>query len=211
MNTDLVTSKLTMTLKEITDLLGVRHDNAMRIVDKMVEDQSFGHAPKIEERYNSGKNTLETYQLTKRQSVAIAAKLNTALLMRVIDRWQELEATSAKIELPTTYLEALKALVVAEEEKQKLVALTNQQNEQIEELQIELDSSKEWFSIKKVAQYNNISWKTIPWLPLKRHGLASGNTPHKVFDANFPAGVNVYHVDSWVAVYPSLNLPGREQ
>ena len=34
---------------------------------------------------------METYQLDKRQSIAVASRLNTALLMRIIDRWQELE------------------------------------------------------------------------------------------------------------------------
>ena len=84
-------SEMTMTLKEITDMLNVRHDNAMRAVAEMLSDPSFGHAPQIEERYNSGRNILITYALTKRQSIAVAARLNTSLLMAIIDRWQELE------------------------------------------------------------------------------------------------------------------------
>ena len=48
-------SEMTMTLKEITDMLSVRHDNAMRTVAEMAQDTGFGHAPQIEERYNSGK------------------------------------------------------------------------------------------------------------------------------------------------------------
>ena len=72
-------------------MLRVRHDNAMRTVSEMLLDTSFGHAPQIEERYNSGKNVLITYALNKRQSIAVAARLNTSLLMNIIDRWQELE------------------------------------------------------------------------------------------------------------------------
>ena len=83
--------EMTMTLKEITDMLNVRHDNAMRAVAEMLSDPSFGHAPQIEERYNSGRNILITYALTKRQSIAVASRLNTPLLMSIIDRWQELE------------------------------------------------------------------------------------------------------------------------
>ena len=70
-------SEMTMTLKEITDMLKVRHDNAMRTVAEMVQDTGFGHAPQIEERYNSGRNSLITYALNKRQSIAVAARLNT--------------------------------------------------------------------------------------------------------------------------------------
>ena len=37
----------TMTLKEITDLLEVRHNDAMKIVEKMAQDVDFGMATKI--------------------------------------------------------------------------------------------------------------------------------------------------------------------
>ena len=41
---------------------------------------------------------IETYQLNKRQSIAVAARLNTALLMRIIDRWQGTELYRQEIE-----------------------------------------------------------------------------------------------------------------
>jgi phage regulator Rha-like protein len=84
----------TMTLKEITDLLDVRHNDAMNTVERMAENEEFGLVTKISYPIISGKGReqlIETYQLTKRQSIAIAARLNTALLMRIVDRWQELE------------------------------------------------------------------------------------------------------------------------
>lgn len=72
-----------MTLKEITDLLGVRHNNAMITVAKMATDPGFGSLLKFSSQYTSGKNTvkaIQTYQLDKRQSIAVAARLNTSLL-----------------------------------------------------------------------------------------------------------------------------------
>ena len=85
---------LHLTLKEITDLLEVRHNNAMRVVTKMVEEPDFGGVTQIEYRTSEG-NAYQTYQLDKRQSLAVAAKLSTKFLMRVIDRWLELEAAFA--------------------------------------------------------------------------------------------------------------------
>jgi phage regulator Rha-like protein len=85
-----------MTLKEITDMLDVRHNNAMRTVAEMAEDPAFGGVTQIEYRTSEG-NTYQTYQLDKRQSIAVAAHLNVSLLMRIIDRWQELEAKQAVI------------------------------------------------------------------------------------------------------------------
>ena len=86
--------EMTMTLKEITDMLGVRHDNAMRVVENMAETPDFGQLLKSRISYSKGNNAtgfIDTYALTKRQSIAVAARLNTALLMNIIDRWQELE------------------------------------------------------------------------------------------------------------------------
>ena len=93
-----MTSAMTMTLKEITDLLNVRHNNAMRTVAEMAQDPDFGLVTQIEYPIISGKGRkqyIDTYQLNKRQSIAAAARLNTALLMRIIDRWQELESAEA--------------------------------------------------------------------------------------------------------------------
>ena len=84
----------TMTLKEITDLLDVRHNDAMNIVERMAQDPEFGTITKISYTLpmpNNASRQMETYQLNKRQSIAVSARLNTALLMRIVDRWQELE------------------------------------------------------------------------------------------------------------------------
>lgn len=97
---DLAINDKTMTLKEITDLLDVRHNNAMRTVAEMAEDKAFGMITQIEYSYpmpNGGTRTMETYRLDKRQSIAVAASLNVALLMRIVDRWQELESRQETI------------------------------------------------------------------------------------------------------------------
>ena len=81
----------TMTLKEITDLLDVRHDKAMLKVAEMAKEPEFGTMSILDIVYNDKGQTTKTYQLNKRQSIAVAARLNTALLMRIVDRWQALE------------------------------------------------------------------------------------------------------------------------
>jgi len=96
----------TMTLKDITDLLEVQHSKAMVTVAKMAKESEFGALAIIDTVYNSKGQTIETYKLDKRQSMAVSAKLNTALLMRVIDRWQELESSNLPA-IPKNYAEAL--------------------------------------------------------------------------------------------------------
>lgn len=103
-------SESKMSLKEITDLIGVRHDKACLKVLSMAEEPEFGTVSIMDIVYNDKGQTIQTYMLDKRQSVAVAARLNTALLMRVIDRWQELESKQAvpQFNIPQTLPEALR-------------------------------------------------------------------------------------------------------
>lgn len=113
-------TKQTMTLKQITDLLEVDHSKAMIKVSAMSENPEFGAVAKIATVYNKQGQTIETYQLNKRQSIAVSARLNTALLMKVIDRWQELESNA--VVLPDFTNPAISARAWADEVEAKLIA-----------------------------------------------------------------------------------------
>ena len=69
------------------------------------------------------------------------------------------------------------------------------------ELEAELDESKEWYTVKRVAKNNGIKWETISWRDLKKASIAMG--VRKIFDANY-GNVNAYHITAWRAVYPSF-------
>ena len=101
------------------------------------------------------------------------------------------KAFLVKKAVPQTYLEALKELVAVEEEKERL--------------QLELDRSKDWYSIKRVAALNGVSWKTFDWRRLKRIGSQMGYEVRKIFDANY-GEVNVYHKDVLEAAYPRYEI-----
>jgi len=92
---DLIINDQTMALKEITDLLDVRHNDAMVVVEKLSSTAQFGRTTKFSYPTPSALQPnaeITTYLLTKRQSIAVSARLNTELLLRIIDRWQQLEA-----------------------------------------------------------------------------------------------------------------------
>ena len=68
-------SEMTMTLKEITDMLKVRHNNAMRTVAEMAQDTDFGMITQIEYSSpmpNGGSRIIETYRLNKGGSGLLA-------------------------------------------------------------------------------------------------------------------------------------------
>jgi len=94
-------------------------------------------------------------------------------------------------QIPQTKLEWMKLAVQLEEEK--------------EQLKIELDKSKEWYTIKRVADMNNISWKALSWVKLKSASVIVGQPTGKIFDANF-SQVNTYSKAAFQLAYPELSL-----
>jgi len=109
-----------ITLKEITDMLAVEHNKAMKMVSKMSQEPSFGTIEKIATVYNNKGQMIDTYLLNKKQAIAAASKLDVAMLMKVINRLEELENKNRLPVLPQTYIEALEALTKSEKEKLQL-------------------------------------------------------------------------------------------
>jgi len=193
---DLASSKQTMTLKEITDLLDVEHNKAMKTVAKMAEITDFGTVEKVATVYNVKGQTIETYKLDKRQSVAVSAKLNTSLLMRVIDRWQELEKSNPK--LPVNYIEALTALIESEKgkeiEKRKVAALSTI-----------VDNEFGYSSILRAAKHIGVHENNFNWRPLKNQTLAMGLEVKKVPSPRFEYQ-NLYPLRAFEFCYPEYDF-----
>lgn len=118
-----------ITLKEITDLITVEHNKAMKVVDKLSLEVSFGGVVKSSTpTYNpngSFNRNIDTYVLTKKQAIAVGAKLNNSLLMKVIDRLEELENQNK----PKTTLD----LIIQSAQQMQLI----QDTQQIQAAQIE--------------------------------------------------------------------------
>lgn len=74
-----------------------------------------------------------------------------------------------------------------------------------EELRQELDYSKDWYSIKRVAAMNGVDWKSFDWRRLKQKSIQLGYGVKKVFDANY-GEVNTYHREVWESVYPEYEI-----
>ena len=88
--------EVVITLKEITDLIGVEHNKAMKKVEDLSKEPSFGTLRKTRIVYNDRGQKIDTYVLNKKQAIAVGAKLNNSLLMRVIDRLEELEKAKSQ-------------------------------------------------------------------------------------------------------------------
>jgi len=110
-----------ITLKDLTDLIEVDHSKSMKKVEKLSEEPSFGRLAKMATpTYNpngSFNRNIDTYQLNKKQAIAVGAKLNNSLLMKVIDKVEEIEKRNSVPQLPQNYIQALEALTTSEKEK----------------------------------------------------------------------------------------------
>ena len=83
---------LTMSSLEIAELTGKRHDHVMVDIVKMFKDLEI-HAPEFSGTYKTARgNEYKCYNLPKRETLCLIAGYNVQVRMRIIDRWQELEA-----------------------------------------------------------------------------------------------------------------------
>jgi Rha family phage regulatory protein len=188
-----------ITSLEVADMVGKEHNKLLRDVREYIDqldESKIGHTDFFtESEYTDKANRKKPcYLVTKKGCEFIAHKLTgvkgTAFTAKYINRFHEME-DQLKPKAPQTYLEALKALVAAEEAK--------------EELQAQLDVSKDWYSIKRVAAMNGVDWKTFNWRKLKEKSIELGYGIKKIFDANY-GEVNTYHRDAWEAAYPDYEI-----
>ncbi|MEM7237409.1 MAG: phage antirepressor KilAC domain-containing protein [Pseudomonadota bacterium] len=99
MNTDIIT----MSSREIADLLEKRHDKVKQSIERLVE-KGIIEKPPLDDEHESTttptggrrKYTTSVYHLGKRDTFVVVAQLSPEFTARVVDRWQELEAQVAR-------------------------------------------------------------------------------------------------------------------
>lgn len=124
-----------MTSLQIAEITGKPHYDVMKAIRKMepawlkVQGGNFSLMQEEIETNNGGHKMRPYYSLNKEECLYIATKFNDEARAKLIKRWKELEEQHQKPSVPQNYLEALKSLVKAEEDKQKL-ALENRKQQQ---------------------------------------------------------------------------------
>ena len=117
-------SVLTMSSREIADLVESRHDSVKRTIERLQDKGLIQLTPMVEVKNHLGQVVTED-QLIKRDTYVVVAQLSPEFTARLVDRWQELEnQQNPTALLPQNYLQALEQLVASEKEKQAL-ALEN--------------------------------------------------------------------------------------
>ena len=205
------TKETVITLKEITDILEVRHDKAMIKVQQLSKEPEFGTVSILDIVYNDKGQTTKTYSLTKLQAIAVGAKLNNSLLMKLVIRLENKPKT--QLELAREQVALLERLEQLEQEKQyaietktwisdkKTATAMNTASQAVKKankLELELDKTKEYCTIKRMTMLTHGQY--FNWRLLKSATIEMECDTVDVFDANYGT-VKAYHRDVWLEVY----------
>lgn len=216
-----------MTSLEISELVEKRHDNVKRTIEALVASGVIVR-PQIEDEQSTDAmgrpRQTSVYLLDKRSSLIVVAQLSPEFTARVVDRWQELEAQAAtpSLQLPNFLDPAAAAIAWAEqykraEQAERTKAEIGSRREatamvtasiasrKARKLEIALDQSQEYASIKKMSAIHH--GLQFNWRLLKSTCAEMGIPPVDVFDANY-GSVKAYHVSVWKEAY-AVDLAGN--
>lgn len=107
---------------------------------------------------------------------------------------------------PQTYIEALKALVAAEEQKLLLQAEKDELEKENEQLAEAVDELFSYSSIIRVAKFNDMDEKAFTWRKLKAATKVLGLEVKRVPCPRFGTKL-LYPHDAWRFCYPEVMLP----
>lgn len=152
-----------MTSLQIAEITGKPHNDVMKAIRKMepawqkVQGGNFSLMQEEVETNNGGHKMRPYYSLNKEECLYIATKFNDEARAKLVRRWKELEEAHRPA-VPQNYLEALKAMVKIEEQKQQLAIENHKQQEQIADISrenVEL-GNKITEMLPKVSYYDRI-------------------------------------------------------
>lgn len=188
--------------------------------NEKIEDELDGEYYTKSVVQNSNNTTSTIYELTIDQCTLIGMRESKAVRKNVLAKLKEKQL---RVKLPQTYIEALKALVESEEQKELIakqrdhaiatkaeisdkktataMATASVKSRQAEKLKEQIGESKNYASVKAVEK---VAGGKYNWRELKKWCLAHGKKIKDIADANY-GSVKIYHKDAWKAVY-GINL-----
>lgn len=142
-------SALTMSSREIADLVESRHDSVKRTIERLQDKGLIQLTPMVEVKNHLGQVVTE-YQLIKRDTYVVVAQLSPEFTARLVDRWQELENQQMP-QIPQTLSEALRLAADQAEQIERQNLLLEQQRPKVEFVQryVEVGTTK---SLRETAK-----------------------------------------------------------
>jgi Rha family phage regulatory protein len=211
----------TMSSLEIAELTGKEHGHVMRDIRSMLE--ALGGQSNFGASYRNSQNKEQPmYKLPYDETVCLLTGYDAKARMAVIKRWKELEAmqaTTPKVpqtlavpnfsnpaEAARAWADQYEARLLAESTKAQIgskreataMNTASQAVKHVNKLQIELDQSKQYASIKRME--NIYHGQKFNWRLLKDAAMNLDISAIDIFDANYGT-VKAYHADVWAEAY----------
>lgn len=118
MNQLIVNGAVTMSSREIADLVQSKHSDVKRSAERLVAGGVLT-APLAQFDFEHNGNVYQEYRFNKRDSLVVVARLSPEFTAAVVDRWQELEE-GRNISVPQSLPEALRLAADLAEQKEQL-------------------------------------------------------------------------------------------
>lgn len=208
--------KISMTSREIAELVDSRHDSVKRAIERLVERGVIASPPAVEKPTEGRPATEYVFsgEQGKRDSIVVVAQLSPEFTARLVDRWQELEAQTAPA-IPNfadpaaaarAWAEQYEARTIAERTKAEIgsrreataMNTASQAVRQANKLAIELDRSKQYATVKRMEMLYH--GQKFNWRLLKSTAVEMGIPSIDIFDANYGT-MKAYHADVWRETY----------
>lgn len=127
------TGPLTMSSREISDLLELRHDNVKRTIATLAGKGLVSFTQAEENSQSSaGGRPGTVYHVNKRDSYVVVAQLSPEFTARLVDRWQELESRASDPAVALSDPASLRKLLL--DNVEKVIELQSQVEEMKEDV-----------------------------------------------------------------------------
>jgi phage regulator Rha-like protein len=201
----LTTATKTMSSRDIAELTNKEHKNVLRVIRELMDGQILD-AQNEPLKFEYRGQQFDYYELNKRDSMVVVARLSPEFMAAVVDRWQELEAKTVQpvIALPQNYIEALEHLLISKKYEQLAIAerdhaiATKSQISDKKTAQAMNTASQAVKKLKKVEAelgrcvenatiiaVKNLTGTEYAWQPLRKWCKAKGVKAVEVVDARF--------------------------
>lgn len=112
------TSTLTMSSREIAEITHKEHKNVLRVIRDLIEQNLVAQIEPLKFEYRN--QWFDYYELNKRDTFVVVARLSPEFTAAVVDRWQELENQQKPTALiPQSFSEALMLAAKLQAEKER--------------------------------------------------------------------------------------------
>lgn len=118
MNQLIVNDAVTMSSREIAELVQSKHSDVKRSAERLAAGGVLT-APLAQFDFEHNGNVYQEYRFNKRDSLVVVARLSPEFTAAVVDRWQELEE-GGNISVPRSLPEALRLAADLAEQKEQL-------------------------------------------------------------------------------------------